>query len=219
MIEQLIKHDQRWSTFLHAVDYVNYESVPGDIMEFGVFAGCSLALLAKAYSFDNKGMTRRIIGFDSFEGLPISEEKHPRWRPGDCRTNHAWHPLLEINGPVMPQVTIDLFKACQLPAPLIEVGPFHATLPCLVPAKYPAVALLHVDCDLYESTRDVLQGIAPALQDGSLVLFDDWFHYKGNPNRGEAAAFREFLQVHPEWEAVHYRSFGTFCNSFILHRK
>ena len=83
--------DPRWSTFCQALEYINYEAVAGDIVEFGVFTGISLALLAKAHSFDPKGMTRRIGGFDSFEGLPGSAEPHARWQVGDCASNHSWH--------------------------------------------------------------------------------------------------------------------------------
>jgi hypothetical protein len=52
-----------------------------------------------------------------------------------------------------------------------------------------------------------------------MILFDDWFHYRGNPNRGEARAFREFTSAHPEWEPVHWTGYGTFCNAFILSRR
>jgi hypothetical protein len=68
VINQLAERDPRWSTFCHAVEYVDYEAIPGAIVEFGVFTGMSLALLAKAHSFDPKGMTRRVAGFDSFRG-------------------------------------------------------------------------------------------------------------------------------------------------------
>lgn len=202
-----------------AVEYVNYEAVPGAIVEFGVFTGKSLALLARAHSFDPKGMERKIVGFDSFDGLPRATELHARWRPGACRTVHDWHPFLAPGSVVTPDAPRELFRLCGLPEPEIEAGPFHEVLPRVVPGKYGAVALVHVDCDLYESARDALFGIAPALEDGAILLFDDWFHYRGNPRRGEARAFREFLEAHPEWEAVHYRSYAVFSNAFILHRR
>jgi hypothetical protein len=71
VMSQLASRDPRWATFCRAMEYVNYEAVPGDIVEFGVFTGISLALLAKAHACDPKGMQRRIGGFDSFEGLRI----------------------------------------------------------------------------------------------------------------------------------------------------
>src|SRR5947199_2984605 len=59
-----------------------------------------------------------------------------------------------------------LFRS-RLPPPVLEVGWFAETLrhtPC------PAIALLHVDCDLYEGALDALNGVQPALQDGTMVL-------------------------------------------------
>jgi len=219
VMTRLIRTDRRWQTFHDAVEYINYEAVPGDIVEFGVFTGLSLALLAKASSFDPKGMTRRIAGFDSFDGLPASAESHARWQTGDCATNHAWHPVLEPQERVTPEAARRLFEMCGLAAPILHVGSFEQTLPAAFPGQHPRVALAHVDCDLYESARACLDALAPVLQDGTVLLFDDWFHYRGNPGRGEARAFGEFLAAHPEWGAVQYRQYGTFCNSFILHRR
>jgi hypothetical protein len=193
-------------------------SVPGDIVEAGVFGGLSLAILAKAATFDPKGMARRIVGVDSFDGLPASEDVHPRWTPGDCARIATAHPLAEPNEPVTPDLVRRLFEACELPPPLLYRGRFAEVLPPVVPSVHEAIALLHVDCDLYESARDVFAAVAPALQDGTLVLFDDWFHYKAHPAKGEARAFHEFLSARPEWTAVHWRSYATFGNAFILVR-
>jgi len=219
IVDELIRRDRRWETFLCVTEYVNYEAVPGDILEFGVFTGKSLALFAKALSFDETGASRRLVGFDSFEGLGASVDDHARWRPGDCARSHGWHPLLREGDPVTPAATRVLFEACGLPAPELVVGPYRETVPATIGSKVTEAALVHVDCDLYEAARDVLFGIEPALQDGAMVLFDDWFHYKGDPNKGEARALREFLSAHPHWEAVHYRSYGVFCNAFIMHRR
>jgi hypothetical protein len=220
VVEELIhNHRSRFDVFTAAFEYINFEGVEGDVLEFGVFTGASLALLGQAASFDPKGMARRIAGYDSFAGLPSSAEIHARWQPGDCATNHSWHPLLPVGAPVTPQGTLDLFAACGLPAPQIEAGRFEETLPRTLPAKYPRVALAHVDCDLYESTREVLAALFPVLADGAVLLFDDWFHYRGHPGKGEARAFAEALEAHPEWGAAQYRAYATFCNSFILYRR
>jgi len=219
-MEELIRrHRPRWEAFVQAMEFIRFEQVPGAVLEFGVFAGASLALLGKALSFEVEDPPRRLIGFDSFAGLPPGEETHAHWKEGDCAVTHAWHPLAPLGTPVTPRLTLDLFAACDLPAPELVDGPFEETLPPRVPGEIPEVALVHIDCDLYESTRTVLAGLAPALQEGTVLLFDDWFHYRGNPNRGEARAFHEFLAEHPEWGATHYRTYATFCNGFILYRK
>jgi O-methyltransferase len=215
-ISRLARSDPRWPLFQSAVEYINVERVAGDIIECGVFTGVSLALLAHARQEQATDLPRRIVGFDAFEGLPPSRDEHPLWATGTFSVN-AWdHPVLPIGARATPQATRDLFALCGLPAPVLEVGWFADTLrraPCS------AIALLHVDCDLYESTVDVLNGVAPVLQDGTMVLFDDWFLFKGNPTKGEARAFGEFLVAHPEWQAIPYRTYGTCCRAFILSRR
>jgi hypothetical protein len=220
LIDQIIRRQfDRFTMYERAADFVNYEAVEGDILEFGVFGGVSLALLAKVQSFDPKGMTRKIAGFDSFQGLPPSEEPHARWRTGDCARVHAWHPTLDKGKAVNAEVTRDLFERCGLPQPELEIGPFQETLARTVSLKYRAVAILHIDCDLYESTKVVLESVAPILQEGTVLLFDEWFSYKGNPGRGEARAYLEFLKSHREWGSQPYQTYGAFSNSFILYRR
>jgi hypothetical protein len=219
IMSQMIRRDARATTFFAALDYINYERVPGDVVEFGVYTGISLALFAQGQAFDPKGMTRRFVGFDSFEGLPSSAIAHARWQPRDCAVNHSWHPMLPIGAQVTPAVTTDLFAACGLEPPALHAGPFEETIGRVVPSIYSEIALVHFDCDLYESTRDALALAAPALQDGAMLMFDDWFHYRGSPHKGQARAFAEFLDKHPEWVSVQYRSYSTFCQAFILSRR
>ncbi len=53
-------------------------------------------------------------------------------------------------------------------------------------------ALVYIDCDYYESTKDVLDWIGPYLQHGTLIAFDDWDCYFGDDARGQRRAFSEF---------------------------
>lgn len=65
----------------------------------------------------------------------------------------------------------------------------------LLPTK---AAVIYIDCDLYASTVPVLDWIVDFLQVGTVVVFDDWYCFHGNPQRGEQLAWREFRQRHPE---------------------
>jgi hypothetical protein len=219
MMDQIIRNDARAGTFFRAIEFINFEAVPGDIVECGVFGGLSLAQFAKALTFDPQGIARRVIGVDSFEGLPPASEPHARWKPGDCAVTHSWHPLAQPGRPVSAAMVRELFARCDLQPPVLHVGRFADVLPPVVGRDIRAIALLHIDCDLYESTRDALAAAAPALQDGTMVLFDDWFHYKGRPDKGEARAFAEFLAAHAEWQAVPWQAYATFCQGFILVRR
>jgi len=223
-----LKFDARTNFFVNAVQYINWECVEGDILEFGVSVGKSLALLSQLYREnlalwqykEKECLGRRIAGFDSFSGLPPDEHPHPRWKAGSFGTNYLYgHPSLALNEQITPGSILRMFDACGLPRPDIEGGLFADTIPRVIPKKYTKVALLHIDSDLYESAKCVLEGVAPILSDGALVCFDDWFMYRGDPKQGEARALAEFLALHPEWQAIQYQTYSVFCNSFILRRK
>lgn len=219
--------DSRMEAFRLMMAFINYEMVEGDILEFGVGNGKSLAMLTREYMGnlnyflwdDQKTMSRRIIGFDSFKGLAGSEG-HPRWFEGICATNYEFgHPFLKLFEAYNLDTILTLFKTCQLPEPIVEVGLFEETLPNVIPANYSKAALVHIDCDLYEPAKYVLNRIEPTLQNGTLLLFDDYFCFKGDPDQGEARALKEFLAEHPHWDAIPYMTYSAFCKSFIMRRK
>ena len=52
---------------------------------------------------------------------------------------------------------------------------------------------MHVDFDLYSSTRVVLEHCGSRLVPGSIIVFDEYFNYPGWP-RHEHLAWTEFTQ-------------------------
>ena len=82
IFEEQILNDIRIDAFKIGIRFINYEMVPGDICEFGCYTGRSLAALTychqKYFKDENKHnrkgtISRKIFGFDSFEGLTESE--------------------------------------------------------------------------------------------------------------------------------------------------
>jgi len=221
-ISELINFDIRHSMFRNATRFVDYELVPGDIFEFGVYTGRSLALLAHYHQVNKKSIhqidfERRVVGFDSFQGLPGGDD-HPRWKPGMFRVNHSFHPICKKGEPVTPRVIEMLFEKYELPPPRIEAGEFSQILPKVIGSKYHAAAIVHIDCDLYESTHAVLVGIHSVLQEGSILLFDDWFNFRGSRHKGEQKAFFEYVDGQQDWTFTPYQTYATFGNSFIVAR-
>ena len=111
---------------------------------------------------------REIHGFDSFEGLPES------WRTSFEQGRFAQS---------LPEVPshVSLHK-----------GWFSETLPPFVQTTVDAVALLHVDCDLYSSTSLVLNALADRIHVGTVIVFDEYFNYPGWKQH-EHKAFQEFV--------------------------
>ncbi|MDE2227902.1 MAG: class I SAM-dependent methyltransferase [Alphaproteobacteria bacterium] len=137
----------------------------GLALEFGVGDGGSLRHLSVASG-------RQFHGFDSFEGLP-----------------EAWSGTFERAGKfsrkgMLPPVPTNV---------VLHKGWFDATLPEFLRAHPEPVAFLHVDCDIYSSTRTVLEQLAPRLGAGAVIVFDEYFNYP-NWERHEFKAFQEFIR-------------------------
>lgn len=135
-------------------------------LEFGVYPGSTLQTIAKA----REG--RGVYGFDSFEGLP------EHWRAG--------FPAGTFGGDMLRD------GVPQVPGAELVVGWFSDTLPTFL-AEHPGpVAFLHVDADLYSSTRTIFEHVGPRLQVGSVIVFDEFFNYAGWED-GEYRAWLEFI--------------------------
>lgn len=134
----------------HVVDATR--SVAGIGAEFGVFQGMTLRVLAA-----HSPPERRIFGFDSFEGLP-----------------EDW-------GDLLPRGTFETEKPRLDQHPNVElvVGLIEDTLPGFVEKHDPRFAFVHVDCDLYDTTRFILDAVLPRVEDGGVVVFDEYYGYPG----------------------------------------
>jgi Macrocin-O-methyltransferase (TylF) len=138
----------------------------GLILEFGVENGASISFLA--------GRTERALhGFDSFEGLPED------WAGTYERRGKF------SRGGAMPAVPGNV---------RLHKGWFDETLPPFLQAETGPVALLHVDCDIYSSTKTVLEALRSRLPPGSIIVFDEYFNYP-NWRQHEWKAFQEFISL------------------------
>lgn len=136
----------------------------GMACEFGVFSGSTLKIIVDARA------GKDVYGFDSFQGLPE-----------DWRTN-------------IPTGTFEVDELPELPGAELVVGWFADTLPGFLDSHPGPVAFLHLDADLYSSTKVVLDQIGSRLFPGSVVLFDEYFNYPGW-ERHEHQAWCEFVEA------------------------
>lgn len=213
---------RRYQAFLDGVDWIEYEMVPGDFLEFGVASGITSLFISLAYQrykqvkYASKG-ERKLYSFDSFEGLP--ENDHPRW-PKEMFKNNlvAEHPTLGVGEQVQETKILEMFDKCQVePKPTLIKGYFNETLPKFVATSDCKVAaLIHVDCDIYHSAKDVLNSIKPLLQNGTLIYFDDWNNYKGSSKHGERRAVKEFLEENPDIKFEEFLIYTAFSRAFIV---
>jgi predicted O-methyltransferase YrrM len=135
----------------------------GLALEFGVASGTTLKLIAEALSEE-----LRVVGFDTFEGLPEV------WRTD--------FPAGEFAQETIPDV----------PGAELVAGLFEDTLPGFLAGCDDAVGFLHLDADLYSSTKTVLDLIGDRLRPGAVVVFDEFFNFPGWQEH-EYLAWSEFV--------------------------
>ncbi|RZD41083.1 MAG: methyltransferase [Thaumarchaeota archaeon] len=166
----------------HLLDYAISEiEIDGDIMEFGVLTGRTINHIAR------KLKSKKIYGFDSFEGLP------------DDWSGHYIPKFGLSQGGNMPKVekNVHLYK-----------GWFSDTILQYQKENTNDISFLHVDCDIYSSTKDIFDLLGPKIKSGTIIVFDEYFNYR-NWQQHEFKAFQEFVeQTKIEYE---YLAFNATC--------
>ena len=145
------------------VDAAKLADKEGIWAEFGVHSGITLKELTE--------INDMVYGFDSWEGLP------ERWNLDNPKG------LFDSKGniPFIPNEKMILVK-----------GWFQDTLPKFInETKINKVSFLHLDADLYSSTKCVLDNLKPFFKGKCIMVFDEFFNY-------------------PEWEDHEYKAFREF---------
>ncbi len=140
-----------FSTLQHGMTLI--DSRYKHVLEFGVCQGVSMRTIRRR--LDN---SFSIFGFDSFVGLP-----------------EAW---IDKKGKTV--VTKSRFstkgKIPDINGVKFYSGWFTDTLPEYLKIAKP-IGLLHLDCDLYSSTKEVLEVLNNYVVEGTIVVLDEWFYW------------------------------------------
>lgn len=192
-----------------ALQFARAHRLPGDYLEFGCFEGASIIRAMRfARTFGPEAM--RFYAFDSFRGLPrvrgADDNDNCIFREGDYTCSR------EDFDRAIRAARVDRSHLT-----IIE-GWYRDTLTPHARTELPIrkAAVVWIDCDLYESTVPVLDFITPYMQDGTFIVFDDWFAFKGRPDQGQPKAFAQWLDRNPSFSAVSYRQSDWACRAFII---
>ena len=160
----------------------------GELLEFGVGGGTSINQIAGI-------VDREVHGFDSFEGLPddgilgsatLNKNSGMKWFAG--KVKHS-----------APQVKTNV---------ILHKGWFEDTIPDFLQSFSKRIALLHIDCDIYSSTKTVFHYFGKYITPGTIIMFDEYFGYYGWPYN-EFKAFREFVAEYSvTYEYIAYSGSG-----------
>ena len=185
--ERLERTPNSKSNLYDSIVRENKEFLKGkSLLEFGVWTGISLSRFTASYN--KVGLDKDFYGFDSFQGLP--EENLDKNNPS------YWTPGLFSGGSTAQQVRN------KLPHVKVVPGWFSDTLnqDLLDEVSKKEIGILHVDCDIYTSSMQVLEWVVSnnLLSDGTIVIYDDWGgHYEsgvGEFECGEGKAHKDICE-------------------------
>jgi len=135
-------------------------------LEFGVYSGNTINYISQ---FSNE----TVYGFDSFKGLPDF------WRDGfGVGTFNRDGNLPTVNNNVE-----------------LVVGWFNESLPIFL-QEHPEqlVSFIHMDADLYSSTKYIFDALKHRMDTDCVIVFDELVNYNGyDGETGELKAFYEFV--------------------------
>ena len=141
----MILLDHREMEFRFCMQNIKFEN--GLYLEFGVYTGKSINRLSKLKP------NKIFHGFDSFTGLPED------WDMGDKKIK-AGHFYLDK----MPTVEKNV---------ILHKGLFENTIPKWQEKNKEKISFINIDCDLYSSTRTILQYLNEQIVKDTIIRFDD----------------------------------------------
>ncbi len=157
-------YSKRYKLYDYIINRMSLSDAPIDYIEFGVFSGNSIKWWAQHVSH----VDTRFYGFDTFEGLP--ENWGVSYQKGDMQST-------------MPNIGDNRV--------MLIKGLFQDTLHPFLKKGYigDRKKIIHFDADLFSSTLYTLTSIAPYLNPGDILIFDEF-----NVPNHEFLAFKIFTE-------------------------
>lgn len=154
--------------------YQRNKGIHGVIMEFGVRWGQNLALFQSLRSiYEPYNYSRRIVGFDTWEGFPSVHEKDGKSssvQTGAYTVTKKYEEFLdkllsaqEKESPLGHMKKFELIKGDAS----VELKKYLKAHPETI------ISLAYFDFDIYEPTKKCLELIKPHLTKGSVLAFDE----------------------------------------------
>ena len=101
-----------------------------------------------------------MFGFDSFDGLP-----------------EKWSTSNKVSYDTGYFSTDGICPSTVSPLADIKVGLYKDTIPKFLEKNKKQCAFIHIDCDLYQSTKDILTLLKDYIVDGTIIMFDELIGY------------------------------------------
>jgi O-methyltransferase len=149
----------RLQNFRCAIEEVNWNRVPGDIVELGVWRGG--AMIMAALVMRNSKVRRRIVLFDALGNLDIYDDIKSFLKVSEPEVREAFRTF----GVGVTDHNVHLVP-----------GLFKNTLPTWR-QEMSRIAVLRIDGNFYDSYQDAMYWLYEKVPIGGIVIFDDIFSH------------------------------------------
>lgn len=150
--------------------------IPGELIEVGVWRGGTGALIAK--SAELSGIKDKVYLCDTFSGVPKASEKDEKYKGGE-------------HDDTSKETVENLVKNLNLPNIILLHGVFPDETG--VKLEDQQFRFCHIDVDVYESAKDIVEWIWKRLSIGGVIVFDD---YGTESTKGITAYVNEMTTIY-----------------------
>jgi len=158
----------RLTNIEHCIKSILQRNIKGDFVEAGIWRGGAVIFM-KAVLKELAIKERRIWVADSFRGLPKPSKNFA----ADATNKLYLEKILSVSKAAVKN-NFSRFGLLDSSIIFLE-GLFKETLPV---APINKIALLRLDCDMYESTITVLNNLYQKVSDGGFIIVDDYHSFK-----------------------------------------
>ena len=175
----LTSYPNRWS-LLQSLNHICENNVEGDIVETGVYKGANLILINNFLYRHN--LEKRIYAYDTYSGQPEPSEKDYDIK-GTKMTDKfddykkkniipVFCSLKEVKNNISKYSNHDLSKITFIKGKVEETLIDEKNIP-------KKISLLRLDTDFHDSIKKSLEILYPKLNNGGVLIIDDYGHFKG----------------------------------------
>jgi|TARA_Y100000389_G_C17443254_1_gene509962 O-methyltransferase len=169
----------KFYTFNKIWNNIKLDSIDGDYIEFGMLNGKTLLHSYKVSKKLNLHKNIKFWGLDSFEGFPVENHnfyKNENFKSSYKKVLKTFNKYSEIN-------IVKGFFSESLQTPLLD--------------NLRKLSFVYIDCDIYESSLDIIPFIKDRTLPGSFIMIDDYSSIDHN-GKSIAKAFLENFKIDEE---------------------